>query len=160
MLEDIDSFGWQVVKVCGEFPEWAYSVGLFQAFQHPEIVIFGLPPDLMHSLINDIGAGIRKRGSITLGQRCDAYLEGVDVEFRPVDSRWAPPLLGQACWYYGNDDFPAIQCCWPDMENNLPWDSGYNQQLNDRQPLLFQPTAKAAHLSSILADMNQSGSDE
>lgn len=159
MLHDVDSFGWQVIKVCGEFPEWAYSVGMFKNFRHPEIIIFGLPPNLMHSIINAIGEGIRKHGKLSLNQRCDAYLEGFDVAFRTVNSNWCSELMGQASWFYEDTPYSAVQCCWPDMENHLPWDSGYNQQLHDRQPLLFEATVEDAHLSAILDESNDSDAE-
>jgi hypothetical protein len=47
VLSDIERVGWHVMKVFArpneKGPEWAFSIGLFHTYQHPEIIIFGLP---------------------------------------------------------------------------------------------------------------------
>lgn len=59
-LADIDRFGWSVFKVGNDMgPDFAYSVGMFRTLSHPEILIFGLPLDTMHRLINDVGERVR-----------------------------------------------------------------------------------------------------
>jgi hypothetical protein len=57
VLADVAQYGWQVVKVLekDETPGWAFSIGLHRNFKHPEVVVFGLDSDLMHSVINSIG---------------------------------------------------------------------------------------------------------
>ena len=52
--ELIEEYGWAVVKV----PELglAYSLGLIETYQHPEIAITGLPVETAHEIINGIGA--------------------------------------------------------------------------------------------------------
>jgi len=49
LLDDVAEYGWHVIKVLDQpdAPGWAYSVGLFQNFGHPEIMVFGLDLDLM-----------------------------------------------------------------------------------------------------------------
>ena len=150
LLSDIQDHGWHVVKVLGEFPEWAFTVGLHQTHKHPEIVLFGLPPDLMHHMLNEIGSDIAGGQSLETGKRYDSYLENVDVAFQPVHNNWYNPLLGFARWYYGGSDFPVFQCCWPDMDNNLPWDDNFNSTLFDRHPLLYESTAELSHLGPVL----------
>src|ERR1700733_4220828 len=60
---NIDKFGLQVIMVDSTdyLPSFAYSIGLTQTYSHPEIICFGLPNNLGHSIINDI-AEIIKRG--------------------------------------------------------------------------------------------------
>ena len=45
ILRNIDTYGCDVVLVPPEEETagWAFSVGLFHSYQHPEIVVFGLP---------------------------------------------------------------------------------------------------------------------
>lgn len=47
----------------GYLPAFAYSIGLYEKFNHPEIVIFGLKNDVMGRLINQIRDEI-KNGEI------------------------------------------------------------------------------------------------
>jgi hypothetical protein len=54
LVSDIEQVGWHVVMIPedDEGPSFAYSIGLFQTFGHPEIIICGLGLDLMHQMIN------------------------------------------------------------------------------------------------------------
>ena len=53
VLDGVAGYGWHVVKIFEqEGTRMAFSIGLFHNFGHPEIVVFGLDPDLMHSIIN------------------------------------------------------------------------------------------------------------
>lgn len=58
---DIQAHGWHVVKVMADAsgPAFAYSIGLFETFKHPEVLLFGFEPDLMHCIINNVGSEIR-----------------------------------------------------------------------------------------------------
>ena len=62
-LHDIEKYGWNVTTVLkrpGEQgPDWSFSCVLYFTFRHPEIVIFGLSAEKMHSMINQIGKQIR-----------------------------------------------------------------------------------------------------
>ena len=60
---NIEKFGLQVMKVSSTkyFPSFAYSIGLWEKYKHPEIICFGLSSDLGHTIINDV-AEIIKRG--------------------------------------------------------------------------------------------------
>ena len=44
VLADIREYGWHVVKVFSRHggPDFAYSIGIFETFVHPEILIVGL----------------------------------------------------------------------------------------------------------------------
>jgi hypothetical protein len=59
-----------VVKVFGddEGPGFAFTIGLYQRFRHPELLVFGLPLDTMHLMLNGAGeaggAGLRGRPDV------------------------------------------------------------------------------------------------
>jgi hypothetical protein len=81
LLETLEKWGWFVTKVgAGDVePAFAYSMGLYENFHHPEIVVFGLNLDLMHRLINFACERIRE------GQK---YEEGQEYgDFRISPSR-------------------------------------------------------------------------
>lgn len=44
LLDDVQGHGWHVIGVeaDNEGPAFAYSIGLYQTFGHPEVVVFGL----------------------------------------------------------------------------------------------------------------------
>ena len=61
LVADVKEYGWHVVKIVekDETPGWAFSVGLYKNFNHPEIVVFGLNDEVAHFLINAIGGEVR-----------------------------------------------------------------------------------------------------
>jgi hypothetical protein len=62
-------------------PRFAHSMGLYENFHHPEIVVFGLNLDLMHRLINFAGERIREGQKYEEGQEYGDFLEGTLVYF-------------------------------------------------------------------------------
>jgi len=46
--------------------------------------------------------------------------------------------LGYASWFYQSlkQPFPALQLVWPDKQNRLPWEPGYDQRFSKKQPML------------------------
>jgi hypothetical protein len=135
---DIDTYGWHVIKVCedDEGPGFAFTIGLFRRFQHPELIIFGLPPDTMHLMLNAAGEAIRAGRSYTPGNDYDDILEGYDCTFRTVPRRQYKEYLGYARWYYQGDDFPALQLVWPDREHRYPWAAPSDAWIRTGQPVL------------------------
>jgi hypothetical protein len=75
---DIDAHGWHVIKVPpdDEGPGFAYSIGLHQSFGHAEVIIFGLPLDVKHIMINTVGDEVRRGARFGDGSVSDEVLEG------------------------------------------------------------------------------------
>ena len=71
MRADIATYGWHVVKVLedDEGPAFAFTIGLWQRFQHPELIVFGLPLETMHQMLNGAGAAVRAGRPYAAGQR-------------------------------------------------------------------------------------------
>jgi hypothetical protein len=57
ILMDIEKFGWTVIMVDGTdyLPTFAYTIGLYKNYKHPEIIAFGLDSETLFGTINDIG---------------------------------------------------------------------------------------------------------
>jgi len=144
VMEDIRAHSWHVTGVFpnqGETgPDWAFSIGLFHSFVHPEIIIFGLKLDVCMSVINEIG------GQIKIGKHYDSGKEYGDIlsdpyrcAFREVKRKHYRDYLGFALWFYESDPFPVMQCFWPDKDGMFPWDADCDAFVRDVQPLLFLP---------------------
>jgi len=138
VYDDIQSHGWHVVLVQNNerTSGWAFSIGLHATFDHPEIVIFGLPKRIMHIIVNDIGEAVRNGQRFTPGQSSDAFLEGYECRFESVCTRWYRPFLGYAVWFYDGVRFPVLQCVWPDKEQLWPWDPASTADWSTIQPVL------------------------
>jgi hypothetical protein len=72
VLQDIQRVGWHVIGVFAKEgekrPDWAFSIGLFHSFGHPEVVITGLPVERCMSAVNVIGQAIRTGKQFETGQ--------------------------------------------------------------------------------------------
>jgi Domain of unknown function (DUF4262) len=144
VLEDIQSHGWHVTGVFaskGEAgPDWAFSIGLFHNFGHPEVAVFGLKLKTCVNIVNEIGRQIKdgKRYQIT-GEYGDILKDPYKCAFRTVEKSHYLEYLGFALWFYEDDPFPTMQCFWPDNTGNLPWVEGCDTSVIQVQPFLFIP---------------------
>jgi hypothetical protein len=154
---DIERYGWHVALVPPEHEDdprsigWAFTIGLFERFQHPELAVFGMDLRAMHQLLNRAGVAIRKGWRLEAGPPYSGLLEAYDCSFRSVLPRWYAPFLGNAQWHYRGDAFPVLQLFWPDAQQRFPWDTGFAPEWRSDQPLLFLEDPEQA-LSPELRD--------
>lgn len=135
---DIATYGLQVLHVFGDEtgPGFSYSIGLYKTYEHPEIIMIGLSQDLMHSLINSMASEIKKGKVYTAFQFDDDILENFDCYITEVSKDNYYPYVVQASNYYGNDDFPLVQCIYPTTKGIYPWDERWPNEIKDLQPIL------------------------
>ncbi len=155
VLADVAEYGWHVVKVLekDETPGWAFSIGLYRNFNHPEVVVFGLDGDLMHSVINSIGDEIRAGKIFAVDGEYPDLIEAYSCTFKQVSPRWYHDFLGYANWFYKSQNYPALQCIWPDRNSRYPWEPEFNLSWLWAQPLLFHEEPKAARTIELLKSM-------
>jgi hypothetical protein len=141
-LSQIEDHGWNVTTVFrreGETgPEWAFSAGLFHSYQHPEIVIFGLDLDIMHGIVNNIGDEVKRGTKFEPVTEYQEILARCGCRFREVHQRHHKAYFGWAIWFYESDQFPVLQCFWPDKQGKYPWEPGCSEFVKTAQPLLFE----------------------
>ena len=108
---NIEKAGLQVIMVqpTGYSPSFAYSIGLYKTYKHPEIICFGLPDDLGHTII---------------------------AEFLEVDKKNMSDYFGTAINYYDTENFPAFQLVWTDRNDKFPWEDNFEEKFLFEQPLL------------------------
>lgn len=144
VLQDILQVGWHVTGVFAsegeEGPEWAFSIGLFHSFGHPEVVVVGLPFERCMDVVNVIGQQVKDGNRYDSGRLySDILKDPYACAFREVNRRHFSDYVGYALWFYEDDPFSLFQCFWPDKENRLPWDDHCNEYVRSVQPLLFTP---------------------
>jgi hypothetical protein len=73
----IENHGWNVTNIREQDgqPGWAFTIGLFENFGHPEMVIFGLNLQIRHSILNWIGTNVKQGKRFTGGREYDWVLE-------------------------------------------------------------------------------------
>ncbi|MBI3201310.1 MAG: DUF4262 domain-containing protein [Myxococcales bacterium] len=138
VVADVAEFGWHVIKVAadGTGPAFAFTIGLTKTFGHPEVIVFGLALDAMHSVLNNIGKLVREGRQFAHDVVTDELLEDYPCHFLHVPRSAYREFLGYAIWFYKGDTFDTVQCVWPDREGRYPWDAGVVEQVRRLQPLL------------------------
>lgn len=140
-ISDVDEFGWHVTNVLqrkGETrPNWSFSCGLQYTFAHPEVIIFGLDPDTSTAIINEIGDQIKRGMLFSQGREYLDIFAKCGCRFQHVEKQHYPDYVGMALWFYEEDPFTLLQCCWPDRGGFYPWDERCDPVVRDLQPLLF-----------------------
>jgi hypothetical protein len=136
VLDDVAQHGWHVMKVLelSDLPGWACSIGLHHNFNHPEVVVFGLNSDLMHSIIKSVCDNVRSGKRFEDGRQYPELIEAYSCTFKTVNVVWYYPFLGYANWFYKGTDYPVLQCIWPDKKSLYPWEPGFNRNWQSAQP--------------------------
>src|SRR5689334_12582493 len=129
---------WEVVSVPpeGSRPPHSYSIGLFATFEHPEIVVIGLPGETAQRLIDNLAEEIKDGATFEPGARYDHVLQGYDVMFVRVAPEYYREYFGRALDYYGSVSFSVVQMVWPDRHRFFPWDAACAQDIRELQPVL------------------------
>lgn len=135
---NIDKFGLQVIMVnsTSYSPSFAYSIGLWKTYNHPEIICFGLPNDLGHAIINDVAEIIKRGARIQTGEDYTDIFKDSRATFLQVDKRNVEDYFGVASEHYMGEQFEAIQLIWTDTNNKFPWEENFEEKFLHTQPLL------------------------
>lgn len=150
ILRCVEDPGWAVMQIPedDEGPGFAYTVGLHARFGHPELICFGLRPEVMHAMLNDCGARVRAGEHFTAGVSAEGVLEGFAVRFHEVRAKESfREHMGYANWFYGRkaggvsrllgrNRFPLLQLLWPDPEGRFPGEPGASSAMDWQQPVL------------------------
>jgi Domain of unknown function (DUF4262) len=159
LLADVEEYGWHCLHVHdeGQLPYWSFSIGVFQTWQHPEFVAFGLRDTVAHDLLNQLVGRVKAGETFSPGRDYDDVLEGFDCRFVPVDPEWYSAFLGYAQWFYETEHgFPVLQLVLPDRQGCYPWDECYSIT-DGSQPVLVSES-DAAELG--LGERDQRESEE
>jgi len=139
---DIEEFGCHLALIEADnyMPAFAYTIGLYEKFGHPEIICFGLSTELLSSILNQACSLIREGKKLTTGVLYPGFILRYEVQLLEVDKAFYPDYMGYGMWYYDGQDFPALQLVWPDMDQEFPWEENFNPDYKFRQPLLDRNT--------------------
>jgi hypothetical protein len=106
-----------------ESPNFAFTIGLFANYSHPEIVVVGLDREGAGWLLTRIAEQVRD------GRRFDDTLEFDSVlqnqygcRFRTLPKKLQNDHLGTAIWFYQGSEFPVLQVFVPDVNGKYPWE--------------------------------------
>lgn len=125
--KNIDRYGWSTLYVHDKQQnreDFMYSIGFEQAYAHPEVMIFGLRKEIMHTILSDLAKSISEGFRVKFDVREQGVIgNGLDVLFKEVKPEYFDGYLGTAKRHY-QKPFRACVMFWPDKENVLPVDPG------------------------------------
>ncbi|MFX0093526.1 MAG: DUF4262 domain-containing protein [Candidatus Hodarchaeota archaeon] len=138
--EYIEKVGWAVISIVPTEKDpdtipFTYTVGFIKTFNHPEVILSGLPAQLGKDLLNVIGFLIKKGEQFTHDSTTDKIAENYDVMFINVDEKYYQEYLPIAVTYNKQYQLPfsALQMIWPDKEgifpNNQNYDKSFRQEI-------------------------------
>jgi hypothetical protein len=131
----VQQHGWMVMGIDDDAP-FSYTVGLWEHFQHPELIVMGLRAQSAHRLLNACGEHIKQHGALSLEVPTEGVLEGYPVRVREVKERESKvEHIGYALWYY-KEPVPLLQVLWPSQERVFPDEPDAPDDFKALQPLL------------------------
>ena len=142
IIADVDRFGWHVILVADDSEgtdegfDFAYSVGLFEGFKHPELLVIGLPKQVAHEVLNLLGERVKKGERFANGDVVEDVIDGYAVTFVEVEQGHYADYVGCGVWFYTGSGFPLLQVVWPDKKKRYPWDKDASEGFCEAQPLL------------------------
>jgi hypothetical protein len=137
--DDIATRGFHVLMVAGddEGPGFGYTIGLHERFDHPEVLMIGLPMEKMSALLSGIGTRVSRgmRFAAEQANKGDVFTDA-EVVFKKMSVRNIVEHCGYALWYYEGEPFQVLQCVWPDNKHRFPWDKKVSAEAKRLQPVL------------------------
>jgi hypothetical protein len=138
LLDDVDEFGLHIVHVAETeaAPGYSFSVGLWESFEQPEVVVVGLPDEVAEDLLNSLADEAAEGTRFLAGQDHQGLVVGYPVRFVGVPEAMVPTWLPTAQWAYAGATFPCVQLVWPDKQGRWPWDPAVREGFAAAQPVL------------------------
>ena len=125
IANNVLSRGYHLINVLGdtrkEQPTVTYSVGLFHNFQHPEIVMFGVPKELSNVVLDTLIKNwvIEQKQKFMAGETYRG-LTNRPAEFTIIPQNLVDTHLTGCRWFYSNREFPVLECIWGIKSAILP----------------------------------------
>ncbi len=124
-------------------PGFGYSIGFWESAKAPEVILFGMPPELAQDVLFEVYRALRK-GELTLADQV-RWAEEPTLAFRAVHpTQIRRAHFNAAIWYrnhrgVGRGGLEAVQLVWPDTHGVFPWEEGYDTSYRPRQTELWLP---------------------
>ncbi|HUC33248.1 MAG TPA: DUF4262 domain-containing protein [Ilumatobacteraceae bacterium] len=116
---------------------YVYTIGFPEAFEFPEVVLFGLTPAAARGLFDLIADLLRGGTDIPLGIELTGLFDNeLRCVFAPIADELVVRLLATAVAWRRGAPFAAAQLLWPDRNGFLPTEAGFDRRLVVAQPVL------------------------
>lgn len=117
---------------------FAYTIGLF-GLRHPELLVFGVDPDIAHGLLNTVSARVRKGRDLAVGEvlSFEGWPHRALVEAVPDPGE----ILFEANRFYQRPrefSVEALQLTLDDRAGRFPGQAGYSAEWVQPRPGRFR----------------------
>ncbi len=141
ILTQVGSAGWAVPGVPGDgtTPPWAYSIGLWASYGHPDIAVFGRPLTQLAVIAKALCKRVADEDFLSAGDEIDDVCRN-RLAMRDIHPSWRLTTLFHASdQFHGYIRPPMFQVAWADRDGNLPWEQRFEPMLANAQPMLWLP---------------------
>ncbi len=146
LLKAIKLLGFRVTAVGRDDPPpgYAYSTGFPETFGQPEVIVFGLPDEIMANMIGGLSDQCREGLHLADGLEVTGLLEGHACVLRMVKpENLTDDYFYFSHWYherqFGSRLEKAFQIVWPGVKTGLfPWEPGCPEEVRLLQPPLYE----------------------
>ena len=129
VIKNVIECGCHIVAVEKEVghPEFAYSIGLYLNYLHPEVIVVEMGHAVAGRAINRIVSHLKAGGDLKTGTPYDEFHDTAPLMFRELAMADHTEELGFAIWFYCSRSrglrFPVYQAMWPDRSGRFPSDA-------------------------------------
>jgi hypothetical protein len=138
VLNNINEFGWHAVNVIedDDYPPWSFTIGLYETWQHPELIVIGRSRATAHKMLECLATQIENGSAPDFADHDPYPLLGIPCHFIEVNPRYYSDYVGFALWFYRKRRFPLYQIIWPGNDGLFPWHPRAPSTFREWQPLL------------------------
>jgi Domain of unknown function (DUF4262) len=143
VVHNIAEFGWHCVNIIEDdgHPPWSFTIGLYETWEHPELIIIGRSRATSHAMLKDLADHIELNDPPDLTDPNGHLLLGMRCHLLEVNPRYYSDYIGFALWFYRKRRFPLCQIIWPDRDGLYPWHPRAPETFKEWQPVLGNPCA-------------------
>jgi hypothetical protein len=137
VIHNIAEYGWHAVNIVEDngCPPWTFTIGLYETWEHPELIIIGRSRATSHAMLKVVADDIEANDPPNLTDPNGSLILGMKCHYVEVNARYYSDYVGFALWYYRKHRFPMYQIAWP-SEGLYPWDESAPGAFRDWQPVL------------------------
>jgi len=124
------------VEASDQHPAYSFTYGLWRAFKHPEVAVFGLEPETADDLLQAIADDVEDGQRFAAGETRDGIVHGYPVWFGRVGAQQVRALLEGFDGPLGAADVTMLQVVYPDRQGRWPWQEDVRVGFRALQPVL------------------------
>ena len=129
-VSNVKKYGLHIIQVLEDenYPQFSYTIGLYENYLHPEIIIIGLRRELAQVLLNNMAHDIKNGKTFEAGEFHEGVLDNFLCYFGEVPKNQYKDHVGWATWFYEGSNFPLVQCIYPTVEGKFPWNKDFPEE--------------------------------